>query len=678
MGAGGSKGDRIAGDSIFPLDEATDKKLDRLSYLMARMLSTPDIYDISNLTKPGTCGEYAVFLKQKIERQILKQTSYADRMYDHLLPFVVDISGEPAVEVVYKNPRKAGIDMESRRRICSSLANTVLRAITTVMACLASIQVKSKSREDQVERVPKMVGGSGSYVQSGGDIHDVYQWFLTNGYVQGMTQVAVGRQEMSFAVPQAPTHTRFKYKLTLLRSNANISTGLFSIDPKGLTSQPPPGYIQVQFLPPVPLPVPGQTKTVLPMRIYDQAGTTWGAGVFYGNSFKPFSPARQIFITELVEQLFLRIMGYAVPVPVETREQIAKSNDVFKMLQRDGNPELVYQVLNQFFQEKVQGYQRGYQMPGMVYGQPPLYGQPPPYGPPPYGAQPPYGPPQPAYGGPAYGGPAYGQQPVYPAQQQPMYPSQRYGYGVPAVRGPAGDYSYDIPQNASIAIIKALKDFREVMAIQSSPAYSRAHTLAGYQDDNRVFKSNICEDPYWKAATLTKIHPWATLQFLSFINFSKIVDNRSNALLDNEWTQFISDLKQIYSGPDYPNLNAPTNFLGDMKFTGMNNIQICKGARGEVSIQNTKRVQDGLYEIQGIYARHVPKVWGILNKLIMPIKDPDTGTEVVRLHVDVMKGVGRETSQAYVDRVAAEARALIAKFYIDIEKSYKNTIQALA
>ena len=714
MGAGASRGNQ-RGDLIFPIDKKIDENLDLLSYLAARILSTPDVYDITNLAKPGVCGDYVVFLKKKIERQIMKQMPYPDREYDHLLPFVVDVSGNPAVEVLYKNPYKAGIDIDSRKKICTALAETMLRAIITVLACLASIQIRTKGREDQVERVPKMVGGGGSStVQTGGNIRDVYEWFLNERYVSA-TPPAVGRHEMMFKVPDAPPNTgRIKYRLTLLRSDGNLSSGLFSVDPASAAYGLPTGYINVQFLPPIALPIAGKPETVLPMRIYDQAGTTWSSGIFYRNVFKPFSSAKHIYITDLLEQLFKRIMGYTVTTPTETREQIVKGSTVFKALQRDGNPEYMYHALNTFFAEKVPGYTRGLGfVPGGLYGVPGGVGVGGPYGPGgvggpygpggvggpygpggvggpygPGGVGGPYGPG--GLGGPygpgGIGGPyggigaPYGGPPGGPyggiGRPGGLYAGAPAGrYGAPGFRPPSGSYSYDIPLTASQIIIKTLKEYRDLIATQSSPAYARAHTLAGIQNESRVFMTNVCNDQYWKASTLQKIHPWATLQFLSITNWSKIADPKNNSQLDPEWRQFVTDLKSIYDGTQYPKLNAPTNFLGDMKFTGINNVPICQTVNP--SVKNTQRVQDGLYELQGIYERHNTKIWGILRNLIMSIVDPDTGEMLVRLNVNVMKGVGSETSQKYVERIASEARSVLTKFYIDVEQSYKKTVMAL-
>jgi len=236
----------------------------------------------------------------------------------------------------------------------------------------------------------------------------------------------------------------------------------------------------------------------------------------------------------------------------------------------------------------------------------------------------------------------------------------------------AGTYSYDIPQNAAKSIVNTLKFFQGQIAKESSPAYIRSKTLAGVQDKDRSFSTNVCKDDYW-TNEVSKIYPWATFQFLSITNWSKIADNRSDSLLDREWLLFVNDLKSIYDGNGYPKLDG-ANWIDQLRFvkTTIQNIPICRNATGEVHV-SPQQVYAGLTDLQTIYERHVVKVWAILNKLIMVIKDPDTDQEMVRLHVDVMKG----PSQAYVEGVAAEARALLSKFYLDVERSYKATVQSL-
>ena len=79
----------------FPIPPGLNSDLDKLSAMVARILSTSDIYDINNLSKPGVCGDYAVFLKARIEKT--------------LQPFKAKISltegAEQSTELAYVNTR---------------------------------------------------------------------------------------------------------------------------------------------------------------------------------------------------------------------------------------------------------------------------------------------------------------------------------------------------------------------------------------------------------------------------------------------------------------------------------------------------------------------------------------------------------------------------------------------
>jgi hypothetical protein len=638
MGASSSKSGRDITLDPFPIGTSTAKDLNTLSNIAARILSTPDIYDVNNLSKAGTCGDYAVFLKKTIEKK--------------LLPFVVDLSGVPT-EVVYQDRLKAFSTVEERKKVCVSLAETMVRTIATVVACMASIQVKDASRAALIATIPK----GGAYNQTGGDINGIYDWFSIAGYVPVVQGGKLSGQALDFKPPGSPK-SPVSYTLTLERSEGNLSHGLIRVaDPTAVTPAMPIGALRVQFLNPVSLPVQGVTAvTVLPMRIIDNAGLPWCSGVFYEDAFKSFSTVGPFYITDLFEQLFRRTQGVAITAPLETRDQMTKANEVFQQLRRTQNPQVVIQALNQFFAQHVQGYQAGYQAP------PP----PPPPGYP-YAMPGAYFPQQQQFVQPV--------QPLRPISSQ--QPSLRIGYGLqqPTLAGApttVGDYSYDIPINASESIRAALKQFRELIPTESTPAYARAYTLAGIETKDRTVQTGVCSDTYW-ATTPDKIFPWSTLQFLSIKEWKKLGENRTDALFHDEWITFINDLKtSVYDGTKYPKLDGTTKFLDQMRFSGVDKIEICtKPPRNIVTHQ---AINDGLLSLQGIYSRHVPKVWAILNDLIFVIKDPDTNQDVVRLHPNVMKG---PSSQAYVDGKAKEARILLTGFYLDVERAYKRAVQSL-
>ena len=637
MGAGGSKGAAGAISVPFPVDKRLSNDLDKLSFVAARILNTPDIYDVNNLARPGVCGDYAVFLKKGLEKK--------------LLPFIADISGVKH-EVLYQNPRKAISDLEVRKKICGQMVDTMLRAIATVVACLASIQVASQSRETAVAAVPK---------QAGGNVTGVRDWLHQAGYISATDATKAAGNAMDFTNPGIPASTRFQFKLTLERTEGNVTYGLVSAENRraDVADPLPAGSLRVQFLNQIALPIPGSDKKVLPMRIVDNAGLPWAAGIFYESVFKSFvSGTGQYYMTEMFENLFRKTQGIAVPM-VESREQITQANEVFQQLRRTQNPQVLFQSLGRWFAEHVAGFQAGYVPPP----QPPVYGA--------------YGFPQaPVYGVPQ--APVYGVQPIRPIQ-----PITAAGYGVGAIPGtvslrPAtGDVSYDIPLAASRSILGTLDSFRKLIPTQSSPAAVRANTLAAREQPNRTVQTAVCQDPYWREQNLSKIYPWATLQFLCVKDWKTLADDRSRAAanasyFEAEWNTFLTDLGGIYGAVPKLERQPTAFFLDQMRFSHVTELPQCTDP-----IVGFKEVQEGLLVLQGLHERHVKKMWKVLNDLILVIVDPDTKTEVVRLHPNVVSPNAKESSQKYVADKATEARKEIAGFYIAIERTYRDTITKL-
>jgi len=639
MGAASSSA-RGATSDPFPIDKGLSKRLDYLSFVAARILSTPDIYDINNLAKPGVCGDYAVFLKKDLEKK--------------LLPFLVDISGVPT-EVVYQNPRKSISDLDVRKKICGKMVDAMLRAIATVIACLASIQVAAPSREAAVASVPKQSGGDlqTSYLtrQVGGTIPRIRDWLIRTGYISAQASKNAG-QPMDFQIP-GNSSSRYKFKLTLERTEGNVTYGFISAESTDGRESLPSGSLRVQFLNEVSLPIPSQIKTVLPMRIVDNAGLPWVAGIFYDSVFKSLvEQTSQFHITEMIVQLFKKTQGNDVTLP-ETRQQITQANEVFQQYKKTQNPQVIIQALTRWFSEHVQGFQAGYIAPQMgPYGMP----QAQPYGLP----QPqPYGMPQPQ---------AYGFQGIKPLTPTIPY---RFDTGAVALRQLTGDYSYDIPLPATTKILNTLKIYRDLIPKQSSPAAVRANTLVTLVNNDRSIQTGICRDPYFTEPILAKIYPWATFQFLCTEDWRTLTDDRTKVRFAGPWGKFISDLASIYTAT--PKLERGTgDFLEQMRFTKVGDIQICKTSQNPRVKFN--QVQEGLAAIQDRYQQHVKGMWDILNALIIVIQDPDTKADIVRLHPSVVKMDGKASSFDYVDKKARAAQEALGAFYADIERIYAKTI----
>ena len=173
MGAAGS---RVALDNPFPLDAKMNSDLDLLSVAISRILNTPDIYDINNLGRPGVCGDYAVFLRNQVEKK--------------LLPFMATVDGKD-VAVAYLNPRKSIDKPEVRKEVCKQLTGTILRVISIVVASLASIQVANQSRDTAVAGVTRQAVTQ-MQSQRGGGIPDVREWLVNNNYISAANVGAAG------------------------------------------------------------------------------------------------------------------------------------------------------------------------------------------------------------------------------------------------------------------------------------------------------------------------------------------------------------------------------------------------------------------------------------------------------------------------------------------------------
>jgi hypothetical protein len=136
MGQSASHIDFILQDVKNPLQltDSMNSSIDAISLIVSRILNTPDIYDLKNLKKEGVCGDYIVLLKEKLMASMA------------MLPYYT-ASGE---EILYQSPDRLIQDTETRRRVCKELAESSLSIASIVVACLASIQISTKKREQIV------------------------------------------------------------------------------------------------------------------------------------------------------------------------------------------------------------------------------------------------------------------------------------------------------------------------------------------------------------------------------------------------------------------------------------------------------------------------------------------------------------------------------------------------
>jgi hypothetical protein len=439
----------------------------------------------------------------------------------------------------------------------------------------------------------------------------------------------------------------------------------------------PVGTLKINFIKPIQITIPGTTKSILPFRISDNSGLAWMVGVLYEDVFQTLASSNvrgSIDPFQIWEFLFRRTQGYTGELH-DTRTQLNEANEVFNQYRRTKNPQLILTALARFLTERVPGYHAGY-VPGP--GGAGAYA-PGPYGYPTWGA-----PPQPVGAG------AYGMAPA-PYQPMSFAPPRAPGYApgglAPSIAlrpadGPGG-IQYDIPLGATKTIVDTLKLFRDLMVRQSSPAATRAVTLSTKVNADRTIQTNVCRDPYWVGTSttdtnLSRIYPWATLQFLSITDWTKLSKEArvADSILKPEWREFINELERLYASAGMKLTRAtPTSyFLDQLRVTDVDKLKVC--AEGRAGSVPFTPIQGALDKIQAAYTAHVAAVWGILNSLIVVIADPAKRTEVVRLHPDVFGGTVK-SSKVYVDEKATQARKLIADFYLNIERIYVETIKAL-
>ena len=629
----------------FPVDAALSNDLNRLSMVASRILSTPDIYDVNNLARPGVCGDYAVFLKDNIAKR--------------LLPFVADVSGGAAVEVLYQNPRKSLPSAEMRAAVCDQLATTMLRTIAIVVASLTSIQVAHGSRE-VAARV----------VQRGGAVGDIMSWLSNAGYIRRADAAAggtiVGRRFELVNSRGGAGRPTFSLVFGETRDGL-YPASLFATAAAG-TAAMPTGALKIAFANPITLPGPPTMAavSVLPVRITDTGGVPWMVGILHNNMFKSINPTPAAGDGpydpfDIWEQLFRRTQGWSDPTRpyFERREQTNAANEVFEQFKRLRNPQIILATVERFLMEYVPGYYSGYGPGAGVAGYP--------------GAGP--------YGYPVAGAAL---PPMVPgaAAFAPRYPPVGIGAAgaralpalAPAPAGGVDGLRYDIPLSAGRSINDALKLFREAITRESSPAAVRSNTLAAQIYPNRTVQLGICRDPYWGEKNLARILPWAAFQFLCIKDWKLMSAERRSAggNFEEEWLKFTENLTtRIYTAA--PKLEG-AGFLDQMRFSGMDKIAGCAGGVAPI-ITNIDALQYGLEQIRNRYNRHVREVWAILNTLIVVIQDPDAkGLEVVRLHPAVVQ---QGSSTKYVAAKAAEARKMLLSFYTDIEDLYMQTIRAV-
>lgn len=701
MGVGASTAAGL--ENPFPIEPGMEKDLLRLSYVVSRLLNKSDLYDLNNLARPGACGDYAVFLKEKLERR--------------LMPFVADICGE-TLAVVYQNPLKSFETVEKRKQVCQDLATTMIRLVSIVVACLASLQFESP-RAREAAGVPAAAsvtqrGGSQRTDDSDSDEEqqhggaadtDIVRWFQQNKYIAPTyaPSAVASRLEIPLRDPEPgyttlQTDPQFTLQLNREAEPDGVYKGYITVT-GGVPALPTTGFLKVYFMKPIVI-VPTTGASILPIQVVDSTGVTWLCGVLYTFGFITLSPGgRTAHLFDILTSIFRKTQP-DIPLTedlVEPRPALLQAENVFKTARAERSPRAILQTLGPIL-ASIPGYNPQIQIPGFTRGYPSS----------------PYYPP----GSAGVGGIPSGLM----LPRRP--PTTAAAYGAAAVRpGELVAADYVIPPPAAKAILTTFRRHAGEIGAANNPAQIRATLLAGEVLRDRTIQTRICQDPYWNATNLSSVYPWAALQFLCIDNFRSLGDSvatravtgvtpvipslatagqapapvqaaRPTAVgpvrpkLSSEWATFLAGLRELYKTEGetgLPSLSSPTpapatgtgtgpQALEDLRFLNVAKAKGCDkpGLSPRVRFQE---IQNGVLRLQGLYEEHAKEVWKILNSLVYLIEDPDSKAELVRLNPKIFSGGG--STRSYVEEKAKEARELLINYYLEIEKTYTETIKRM-
>ena len=628
----------------FPVSAETFTNLSRLTYGTARILNTEDIYDLFNINKPGACGTYVVFKKKNVGLK--------------LIPFIADISGTRQ-EYLYQDSLKSVSNLEERKQVCGELADTMLRTVAIIVACLASIQIYApavKARFDEVplpQALARQRGGSqNDSSQHGGSADVVKDWLLRHDFIELATDRAAlyklkGTSYTSMIIMSFTAHSEQVSAAATLSVLNSSST------------------VRVLFLDPVT--ADEQGERAIPICISDNARPL-SCGILYKKQYMPFDLRKKA-------SNFGQFCSSLLTSQVYTES--SESYEMFITLQElsiAGDQTAIQDALTQYFS------QGGFGARSVLGARSGLGGR--------------------SVGLDRLGGLGLaarssrlglgGLGGIGGIGGLGGIGSNRLGLGAyrprlsldPRLGGVGGRGLLNFLQSegghikgpAQKIILDYFANCRKMVPAEESPAARRVRTVVLGEEDRNA-RTNICADPYWKKANLGDIYPWATLQFLSVRDWNSI--GTADVKFVNEWDDFMTQLINGYKGDDVPTIvsvaGRSSKRLEDWRFSGITSISICRPGR-EIKAFDIGAIKDLLIEMNTLYTRHVTAMTAIINSLIIEIDDE--GTKVYRLNPKIFKS-GKTTAK-YINDTADEARTALCAFYLQVEKIYRDIVIRLS
>jgi len=602
-------GSSISKSNPFPVNEKIVKNLARLSYGTARILNTEDIYYLFNLNKPGPCGNYAIFKKKNIGIK--------------LLPFFADISGT-VQEFLYQDSFKA-VSNDIRKEVCADLAKTMLRTVSIIVACMASIQIYSsmvKARYDEVVP-PTQRGGGGDTIKD---------WLTRHNYIKAGTDDVYTLKDKPSLMLDFTESKDYSVEATLTDTSSLKTIRLIFLEPVAVDSQ----------------------ERGVAVCMADEARTL-ACGILYNNEYLPFdlSKRRRNF-GEFSQTLMTSPIrtepttSYQLFLIINKLTEENKDKAIAELLARHfSSTSGLGSLANRGLGTSGLGY-RGLGDRGLGLGDRGL-----------------------GLGnglglglgnglGNGLGLAARSLQ-VALGQRSNVFPFANVGpqTGGP-IKGPAQQY-----------ILKFFENCRKMVPIEESPAARRVRTIVTGEDANRRAQPNICQDPYWTKANLGEVYPWATLQFLSVQDWNSL--GTPDVKLEPEFADFLTNLRNLYKDKLVIVAKKDGKRLEDLNFSGISKLALCQPGK-EIKAFDIKVIQDLLAQMNILYANHVENMTAIINSLIIEIDDQNT--KVYRLNPNIFK-TGKATA-IFINEKAKEARTKLAAFYIQVETIYLEIIKRLA
>ena len=590
MGQSASHIDFILQDVKNPLQltDSMNSSIDAISLIVSRILNTPDIYDLKNLKKEGVCGDYIVLLKEKLMASMA------------MLPYYT-ASGE---EILYQSPDKLIQDTETRRRVCKELAESSLSIVSIVVACLASIQISTKKREQivldnsvkpsvssitaptiqapvrpsMIIPTPSVYPSAPTYpttpayptqptqpIQQIQTIQPIQPTYQTPAYPTVYPTPAYPTQPVyptpayqapvypTPAYPSQPAYPRPIYQGYQMQGGSSVSI-LQWLTTNNYMSQTVPNTYKISsneikethsFL----LRTDNSSKDIYKNLIPEDRGITADVSIEIIENVLKNLDKSSLIIQFLSPVTSPSVVGESI-VPIRILDTtgttmcagvLYSGNNRFKSFEGTTDIDLPGLLFILFRLSQLHSNEDKGLIEKGVYVMDNAI--------------------QRARDNQIFDSAKSNPTSIYPhilgkAQSTPGYYSQpspdtKY-YGAIPVKT---TQEYAIPSSSAFSILQTLENYKTKLAIDSCPAMIRSKSLVDEITEKRSIRTRFCSDMYWSQSSLSKIYPYTTLQFLCIQDWS------TPNILEPAFNTFCENLVNLYNDASgvAPRIISPTS-----------------------------------------------------------------------------------------------------------------------